>query len=292
MADRAQSGRLEDQETDSTPGIRLYTLAGALIELLGLLPAIAGLARRGHEEGEMRGLKTGIDFVGALDAAEEEGGGQQQEEGKCHLRDDQGVGERDAPAAAAGSTRAFLEDIRNSGARRAEGGDGAEQETGGEGNEERKEQDGLIEFRGREICRARQGAEEEAQTGITNARPSEPPRQPSSTLSVSNWRTRRERLAPMARRTAISWRAGGGTREQQVRDIRAGDQQHDADDERAGLRHRRRSARSRCRRCRSRTSRMGRTAAVRPSSAADIRARDRRRWRRDSPGPGRGWCRA
>ena len=100
----------------------------------------------------MRGLKTRIDFVGALDAAEEEGGSQQQEEGECHLRDDQGVGERDAPAAAAGSTRAFLEDIRNSGARARWGWRRAG--TGGEGNDERKEQDGLIGFGNREICRA------------------------------------------------------------------------------------------------------------------------------------------
>ena len=60
----------------------------------------------------------------------------------------------------------------------------------------------------------------------------------SSTLSVSSCRTMRQRLAPSARRIAISRRRAAALREQQVGDVRAGDQQHRADDAAEQRRHR------------------------------------------------------
>ena len=60
--------------------------------------------------------------------------------------------------------------------------------------------------------------------------PATPPPAASSVLSVSICRTRRPRLAPSARRTAVSRCRAGGARQQQAGDVRARDQQHDADD--------------------------------------------------------------
>ena len=97
--------------------------------------------------------------------------------------------------------------------------------------------------------------------------PSAPPASASSTLSDSSARAMRPRLAPSAARIASScWRAFGAHQEQ-VRDVAAGDQQHDADGRQENPQHLRR-------RCRSRR----RPAAAR-SAAAPTRANDRRQQR-------------
>ena len=60
-------------------------------------------------------------------------------------------------------------------------------------------------------------------------RPSAPPISDSSRLSVRSWRMMRTRSAPSARRTAISRRRAGRARQQQIRDVHAGDEQHEPD---------------------------------------------------------------
>ena len=60
--------------------------------------------------------------------------------------------------------------------------------------------------------------------------PASPPRAASKQDSSSNWPTRWRRLAPIARRTAISLARPAPARQQQVRDIGAGDQQNEAGD--------------------------------------------------------------
>ncbi len=50
-------------------------------------------------------------------------------------------------------------------------------------------------------------------------------------LSVSDWRMRRLLEAPRARRTDVCARRAGAARHQQVGDICAGDQQHQAADD-------------------------------------------------------------
>jgi hypothetical protein len=57
--------------------------------------------------------------------------------------------------------------------------------------------------------------------------PNTPPRPASTKLSVSTWRTMRQRLAPSAVLTAISrWRATARDMKQ-VRDVGAGDEEYD-----------------------------------------------------------------
>ena len=53
-----------------------------------------------------------------------------------------------------------------------------------------------------------------------------PPANASNTLSTSSWRTMRPREAPIASRTAISRRRPAAPDEKQVRDVGAGDEQH------------------------------------------------------------------
>ena len=62
-----------------------------------------------------------------------------------------------------------------------------------------------------------------------SSRPTTPPRVASTRLSVSSCRTMRQRLAPSAARTAISRCRASAARQQQVRDVRARDQQHERD---------------------------------------------------------------
>ena len=64
---------------------------------------------------------------------------------------------------------------------------------------------------------------------MPSSRPSTPPASESTTLSVSSWRTMRPREPPMAARIAISRRRPVARDEQQVRDVGARDQQHEAD---------------------------------------------------------------
>ena len=63
------------------------------------------------------------------------------------------------------------------------------------------------------------------------AMPSTPPSAARSTLSVSSCRMSRERVAPIDRRTEISLCRDGRARQQQVRDVRADDEQHEHDDD-------------------------------------------------------------
>jgi len=60
-------------------------------------------------------------------------------------------------------------------------------------------------------------------------KPKPPPARESSTLSVSNWRATRSRPAPSATRTAISRCRAAARREQEVGDVRAGDEQDKRD---------------------------------------------------------------
>ena len=72
------------------------------------------------------------------------------------------------------------------------------------------------------------------------SRPRTPPPTESSRLSVSNWRSSRQRDAPTARRTAISFLPAHGAGQQKVGEIGAGDHQHQADggqDHRAHAQH-------------------------------------------------------
>ncbi len=64
---------------------------------------------------------------------------------------------------------------------------------------------------------------------IAITRPATPPAMPSTTDSVRSCRISRPRPAPSATRTASSVPSRRRTREQQVRDVRARDQQHEAD---------------------------------------------------------------
>ena len=61
-------------------------------------------------------------------------------------------------------------------------------------------------------------------------RASTPPMVDSTRLSVSSWRMMRRRPAPSAERTASSRVRTRGARQQQVGDVGAADQQHEADD--------------------------------------------------------------
>ena len=74
------------------------------------------------------------------------------------------------------------------------------------------------------------GRLERGRRAQARATPAPPPMSDNSTLSVSSWRTSRERLAPSASRTATSRRRADGARQQQVRDVGAGNQQHRTDD--------------------------------------------------------------
>ena len=62
-----------------------------------------------------------------------------------------------------------------------------------------------------------------------SSKPAAPPARDSSKLSASSWRTSRQRPAPSAERHRDLTGACCRTREQQVRDVDAGDQEHEAD---------------------------------------------------------------
>ena len=72
-----------------------------------------------------------------------------------------------------------------------------------------------------------------------NRTPSAPPTVASKTLSVNNCRTKRQRLAPKASRTAISFFRDDATNEQQIRNVCASDQQHQSNDSQQQVQRRR-----------------------------------------------------
>ena len=63
---------------------------------------------------------------------------------------------------------------------------------------------------------------------VARSKPASPPPTESKRLSTSNWRTIRERLAPIDRRIAISFLPGPGSRDQKTGEIGACDQKHRA----------------------------------------------------------------
>jgi hypothetical protein len=191
------------------------------------------LAPADVERGEQQvvGVEAGIEVDGVAQGAQEEARADEQHERERDLRDDERVAQAEAAQPGRRAAGVVLERRDEIGARGVERGGEAEDEARRERDGEREEQHARVD---REIEQRRLFRGEEAGQQVGRPQRDDEPDAAAREREHDRFRDQLPHEPPARRSEREPDRdltpPGGGPRQQEVRHVRAGDEQHDADD--------------------------------------------------------------